>query len=263
MQTILGALPRFSPEILIAAQIPHLITDLHWYISTPLITPTELVSKLANPEGQQSAPKVSKLPLPISDSPLVIDLPDGQKIVVGKMTQGSVIEVATWRGVGRPDSRTSRLMLGMGTGNVNDDSDQESAQQNPQQRPAAPRKPEGFAGVIFTIEHFIKNFSKINWSATFKALFASLTSKKAKTPKAPRPVADAATARPAAEADIRPAITVAPVSEDADIEEWLNKITEKASRSTAGSQKPAAKKAPAKKAAVTKKATAKSTAKRK
>jgi hypothetical protein len=217
---------------------------------------------LANSEGQQSAPKVSKLPLPISDSPLVIDLPDGQKIVVGKMTQGSVIEVATWRGVGRPDSRTSRLMLGMGTGNVNEDSDQEAAQQNSGQRPAAPRKPQGFAGVIFTVEHFIKNFSKINWSATFKALLASLTSKKAKAPKAPRQSADTPV-HAAGETDVRPAITVAPVSEDADIEEWLNKITEKASRSTSGSNKTASKKAPAKKAAVTKKAAAKSTAKRK
>lgn len=217
---------------------------------------------MANAEGQQSAPKVSKLPLPISDSPLVIDLPDGQKIVVGKMTQGSVIEVATWRGVGRPDSRTSRLMLGMGTGNVNEDSDQEAAQQNSQQRPAAPRKPKGFAGVIFTIEHFIKNFNNINWSATFKALLASMTSKKAKAPKEPRPAAPAPVA-PAAEHDIRPSITVSQASEDADIEEWLNKISEKAARSTSSASKPAAKKAPAKKTTVTKKATAKSTAKRK
>ena len=217
---------------------------------------------MANAEGQQSAPKVSKLPLPISDSPLVIDLPDGQKIVVGKMTQGSVIEVATWRGVGRPDSRTSRLMLGMGTGNVNEDSDQEAAQQNSQQRPSAPRKPKGFAGVIFTIEHFIKNFSKINWSATFKALLASMTSKKAKQPKEPRPVAPAPAA-PAVDHDIRPGITVSQASEDADIEEWLNKISEKAARSTSSTSKPAAKKAPAKKATVTKKATAKSSTKRK
>ena len=216
---------------------------------------------MANAEGQQSAPKVSKLPLPISDSPLVIDLPDGQKIVVGKMTQGSVIEVATWRGVGRPDSRTSRLMLGMGTGNVNEDADQEAAQQNSQQRSSAPRKPKGFAGVIFTIEHFVKNFSKINWSATFKALLASMTSKKAKQPKEPRPVAPAPAA-PAVDHDIRPGITVS-TSEDADIEEWLNKISEKAARSTSSTSKPAAKKAPAKKATVTKKATAKSTTKRK
>jgi hypothetical protein len=221
-----------------------------------------LVSKLANPEGQQAAPKVSKLPLPISDSPLVIDLPDGQKIVVGKMTQGSVIEVATWRGVGRPDSRTSRLMLGMGTGNVNEDSDQEAAQANAQQRPAAPRKPKGFAGVIFTIEHFIKNFNKINWSATAKALIASVTSKKSKAPKRPQNSPSASVA-PVVEPDIRPEVKISQASEDADIEEWLNKISEKAARSTSSTSKSATKKAPAKKAAVTKKATAKSSAKRK
>jgi hypothetical protein len=68
---------------------------------------------------EKPAPVISKLPIPISDSPLVIDLPDGQKLVVGKMIQGTVIEVATWRGTGRPDSRTSRLMLGMSVGDVN------------------------------------------------------------------------------------------------------------------------------------------------
>jgi hypothetical protein len=52
------------------------------------------------------------------DQPLVIDLPDGQKLVVGNMVAGSVIEVATWRGTGRPDSRTSRLMLGMSPGSI-------------------------------------------------------------------------------------------------------------------------------------------------
>lgn len=52
------------------------------------------------------------------DQPLVIDLPDGQKLVVGNMIAGSVIEVATWRGTGRPDSRTSRLMLGMSPGSI-------------------------------------------------------------------------------------------------------------------------------------------------
>ena len=62
---------------------------------------------------QITQPVISEIPMPISDSPLVIDLPDGQKLVVGKMSAGSVIEVATWRGTGRPDSRTSRLMLGM------------------------------------------------------------------------------------------------------------------------------------------------------
>ena len=64
-------------------------------------------------KSASSQPVVSNLPLPISETPLVIDLPDGQKLVIGKLAHGSVIEVATWRGTGRPDSRTNRLMLGM------------------------------------------------------------------------------------------------------------------------------------------------------
>lgn len=62
-----------------------------------------------------SQPIVTNIPLPVSSNPLVIDLPDGQKLVIGKMESGAVIEVATWRGTGRPDSRTNRLMLGMTT----------------------------------------------------------------------------------------------------------------------------------------------------
>ena len=58
-------------------------------------------------------PIISSIPVPPSDSALVIDLPDGQKLLVGKIETGTVIEVATWRGTGRPDSRTNRLMLGM------------------------------------------------------------------------------------------------------------------------------------------------------
>ena len=218
----------------------------------------------ANQEGAKSTPKVSKLPLPISDSPLVIDLPDGQKIVVGKMTQGSVIEVATWRGVGRPDSRTSRLMLGMGSGNVNEDTDEESSQNPGPARPPVSKKPQGFAGVIFSVEQFIRNFNKINWSATAKALIQSLTAKK---PKKSKKSVDAAQAPSTTEQissvpSITPAITVTPVSEDSEIEAWLNSITEKAARNSSKS-KPAAKKSPAKKAAVTKKAAPKSTIKRK
>ena len=58
-------------------------------------------------------PTITNIPLAVSDNPVVIDLPDGQKLVLGKLSAGSVIEVATWRGTGRPDSRTNRLMLGM------------------------------------------------------------------------------------------------------------------------------------------------------
>jgi hypothetical protein len=66
-------------------------------------------------------PIVSRVPLPVSDSALVIDLPDGQKLVIGKMGQGTVIEVATWRGVGRPDSRTNRMMFGMSSAEIDVD----------------------------------------------------------------------------------------------------------------------------------------------
>ena len=215
---------------------------------------------MANQEGGKVAPKVSKLPLPISDSPLVIDLPDGQKIVVGKMTQGSVIEVATWRGVGRPDSRTSRLMLGMGNGNVNEDSDDDSQQSGPANPPVS-RKPEGFAGVLFTIENFMKNFSRINWSATTKALFQSLTSSKSGR-KQKITQADGEQDHVDAEPTIAPGIKVSSVSDDAEIQAWLNSISERASRSTSKS-KAAAKKPRAKKAAVRKKAAPKSTNKRK
>jgi len=68
---------------------------------------------MARKNEENAVPVVTSLPLPSSDSVLVIDLPDGQKLLVGKMNHGTVIEVATWRGTGRPDSRTNRLMLGM------------------------------------------------------------------------------------------------------------------------------------------------------
>jgi hypothetical protein len=77
---------------------------------------------MASKKQDPVAPIVTSLPLPSSDSILVIDLPDGQKLLVGKMEHGTVIEVATWRGTGRPDSRTNRLMLGMSN------SDEENSQ---------------------------------------------------------------------------------------------------------------------------------------
>lgn len=43
--------------------------------------------------------------------PLVVDLPDGQKLYVGALEDGMAIEVATWRGVGEPDSRVARMII--------------------------------------------------------------------------------------------------------------------------------------------------------
>ena len=47
------------------------------------------------------------------DDHIVVDLPDGQKIILGSVAPGTVIEIAAWRGVDRPDSRTTRIVLGV------------------------------------------------------------------------------------------------------------------------------------------------------
>jgi len=70
--------------------------------------------------GNDKDPRLEELEtstLPLSEReenpPLIVDLPDGQKLLVGDIKAGTVIEVATWRGTGRPDSRTQRFMLGI------------------------------------------------------------------------------------------------------------------------------------------------------
>ena len=78
-------------------------------------------------ENAKTAPEMAKLPMGSGeDQPVIIDLPDGQKLVVGNLAHGSVIEVATWRGTGRPDSRTSRLMLGMSSATAAEQANSES-----------------------------------------------------------------------------------------------------------------------------------------
>jgi hypothetical protein len=47
------------------------------------------------------------------DVPFVLDLPDGQKLLVGDLPEGTIIEVAAWRGTAKPDNRTLRLLLGV------------------------------------------------------------------------------------------------------------------------------------------------------
>ena len=71
------------------------------------------VFEMVKKKTVSAEPTISNIPIPVSDNPMVIDLPDGQKIILGKINPGSVIEVATWRGTGRPDSRTNRFMLGV------------------------------------------------------------------------------------------------------------------------------------------------------
>jgi len=177
-----------------------------------------------NNNPQNNVPKVSKLPLPATDSPLVIDLPDGQKLVIGKMSQGSVIEVATWRGTGRPDSRTSRLMLGMSSNAPKDAMDSNDEQTPAPTKPVAPES--GVERYVFLAQQFLLKV----WNAlkpalkkvtpATKKLIAKLQSKglpKVKLNRKPK----------------APKVSVVSASENTEIDAWLNKIAEKAERSVA------------------------------
>jgi len=40
-----------------------------------------------------------------------IELPEGHQLIIGELPAGTVVEVATWQGVGRPDESTNRFLL--------------------------------------------------------------------------------------------------------------------------------------------------------
>jgi hypothetical protein len=177
-----------------------------------------------NKTPQNNGPKVSKLPLPATDSPLVIDLPDGQKLVIGKMSQGSVIEVATWRGTGRPDSRTSRLMLGVSSNAPTDAMDDAESDSSAPAKPVAPES--GVERYVFLTQQFLLKlwtkllplFKKVTPAS--KKLITKLQSKglpKIKLSRKPK----------------APKVTVVTSPENSEIDAWLNKIAEKAERSVA------------------------------
>ena len=181
-----------------------------------------------------AAPEMTALPMSGGDSPLVIDLPDGQKLVVGNLAAGSVIEVATWRGTGRPDSRTSRLMLGMS-----------SAQEKPADAaPSETKKDRTFVSKVLGVLRAL--ISKVG------ALRASAKKSRGEK-KNSAPLIEKVT--PAAR-----------TSEAGEVDDWLNSILEKSAKKEepvkpAPAKKAATKKAPAKKA-VTKKAAAKKSPKK-
>jgi hypothetical protein len=190
------------------------------------------------------APEMTALPMASGDSPLVIDLPDGQKLVVGNLAAGSVIEVATWRGTGRPDSRTSRLMLGMS-----------SAQEKPADSAPSEAKTEAsfVSGVLGVLRALIGKAGALRASAK-----KSRGEKKRSAPL------------------IETVTPAARTSDAGDVDDWLNSILEKSAKKQtsvkdvavkstndkkAAPAKKSVKKAPAKKA-VAKKAPKKSTARR-
>jgi len=219
------------------------------------------------PEPQAPA-KVSQLPLPISDSPLVIDLPDGQKLVIGKMAEGSVIEVATWRGTGRPDSRTSRLMLGMSPGNLSQDTSETTGYAGGQKE----KKPEGVAKYLDIVKNFFKTILKLIMKLPVGKLKnvklgkLNLPKRGPKQPKQIAPSSSVSTTSSSSESKSSLFSTVTSVSSkeskadskagsNEDVDDWLAQIIKKAesnSKSEAKGKSPTsapAKSAPAKKKA--------------
>jgi len=178
---------------------------------------------MAKKQEETTAPKVTSLPLPISDTPLVIDLPDGQKIVIGKLQPGSVIEVATWRGTGRPDSRTNRLMMGMNNGEVS------AAQPNSEQTAGTSQSTQAS-----DLKSKALNTRKklANQTQTFVSQLSSQLKKR----------------KPAA-AKIQPASqeSASDLASASEVDEWLQKVLERSEKRTA--------KAREQKAAAPKKAT--------
>jgi hypothetical protein len=224
---------------------------------------------MAKKKAEPQAPaKVSQLPLPISDSPLVIDLPDGQKLVIGKMAEGSVIEVATWRGTGRPDSRTSRLMLGMSPGNLSDDAKETTGYAGGQRE----KKPEGFAKYLDIAKNFFKTILKLIMKLPVGKLKdiklgkINLPKRGPKQPKQIAPSSSVSTTSSSSESKSSLFSTVTSVSSkeskadskadsNEDVDDWLAQIIKKAeSNSKSEAKSKATVNTPAKPVAPKKKA---------
>jgi hypothetical protein len=182
----------------------------------------------------QAPAKVSQLPLPISDSPLVIDLPDGQTLVIGKMAEGSVIEVATWRGTGRPDSRTSRLMLGMSPGNLSDDASTTTGYAGGQRE----KKPEGFAKYLDIANNVFKTVVKLAKKLPVGKLKDIKLGKISLPKRAPKQIASTSANSTSPETSSAPSPSMASpafkssketkAQSNEDVDDWLAQIIKKA-----------------------------------
>jgi hypothetical protein len=80
-----------------------------------------------------------------------VELPEGHQLIIGELPAGTVLEVATWQGVGRPDESTNRFLLtadGPGLQPRRRDSGKSEAQETTAEpvvtppAPAAPVAPE-------------------------------------------------------------------------------------------------------------------------
>ena len=135
---------------------------------------------MAKRDSESSEPVISSIPVPPSDSALVIDLPDGQKLLVGKIETGTVIEVATWRGTGRPDSRTNRLMLGM-----SNESDAKQPKETEAPKPVTARDLKFPKNIQFVVNKLLTRAVPVMRKFIFK-LFEIIKNVKLKNAKFPK-----------------------------------------------------------------------------
>jgi hypothetical protein len=173
----------------------------------------------------------------MSETPLVIDLPDGQKLVIGKIALGSVIEVATWRGTGRPDSRTSRLMLGMASGAVNANSPDADTFEADESADAPARNWGRIDPVVKLIQRIARTLTnllrKVPWSKIW-SLISQAKNLVVQMVKNKGIIKGADSKRVAGGKDSsvanQPILADTPSSDD--IEEWLNSVVAKSKKAS-------------------------------
>jgi hypothetical protein len=58
-----------------------------------------------------------KFPAPLEGYAATVELPEGHHVTIGELTPGTIVEVATWDGTGKPDETTKRFLISAdGTG---------------------------------------------------------------------------------------------------------------------------------------------------
>lgn len=198
-------------------------------------------------ETPKSAPEIAKLPMGNGENqPVVIDLPDGQKLVVGNLAHGSVIEVATWRGTGRPDSRTSRLMLGMSSAA---ESEQAKADSAKGAKKSDDEKPSLMDLLLIAGKKTV---------AFITDVLQNIKNSKPSKPSKPEKI-ESADAEVSKDSTGKPLVAVLPKSEqkqidsDLDVDEWLNNLIKKTEAKAAKASTKSPQSAPSKKS-TTKKA---------
>lgn len=52
-----------------------------------------------------------KFPAPLEGYAATVELPEGHHVTIGELTPGTIVEVATWDGTGKPDESTKRFLI--------------------------------------------------------------------------------------------------------------------------------------------------------